>query len=182
MVLGLRGRISWRTASPRARRRTTRAWRAYPGSGGLVTKQTKGRAARLIPILNALKPVLERLTADREPDERLLRGPRGGVLTTASVRDATKCDDVVTELGLPSLTRHGLRHTGATWMADAGIHLHVLQRILGHKSIETTRGYLHPDTRHLASAAERANAFLDAQEQRQAPSRTSAGTRPSPHR
>lgn len=154
----------------------------YPGSGGLVTKQTKGRAARPVPILNALKPVLERLTADREPDERLLRGPRGSVLTTASVRDATKWDDLVTGLGLPSLTRHGLRHTGATWMADAGIPLHVLQRILGHKSIETTRGYLHPDTRHLASAAEQANAFLDAQEQRQAPSRTSGGTQPSTHR
>ena len=154
----------------------------YPGSGGLVTKQTKGRAARPVPILNALKPVLERLTTDREPDERLLGGPRSGVLTTASVRDATRWDNLVTGLGLPSLTRHGLRHTGATWMADAGIPLHVLQRILGHKSIETTRGYLHPDTRHLASAAEQANAFLDAQEQRQAPSRASGATRTSPHR
>ena len=35
-----------------------------------------------------------------------------------------------------------LRHTGATWMADAGIPL----RILGHQSIETTKGYRHSDT------------------------------------
>ncbi|WP_288798383.1 tyrosine-type recombinase/integrase [uncultured Arsenicicoccus sp.] len=42
-----------------------------------------------------------------------------------------------------------MRHTGATWMADAGIPLHVLQDILGHASMETTRGYLHPDDRHL---------------------------------
>lgn len=108
-----------------------------------------------------LKPVLERLTHEREPDERLLTGPRGGVLTTACVRDATKWDQLVTELELPSLTGHGLRHTGATWLADAGIPLHVLHGILGHKSIETTRGYLHPDTRHLTDAAARANAFLD---------------------
>ena len=47
-------------------------------------------------------------------------------------------------------------------MADAGIPLHVLQDILGHASMETTRGYLHPDDRHLASAAEQANAFLSA--------------------
>lgn len=154
----------------------------YPGSRGLVTKQTKGRAARPVPIVNALKPVLERLTADREPDERLLRGPRGGVLTTASVRDATKRDELVTGLELPSLTRHGLRHTGATWMADAGIPLHVLQRILGHKSIETTRGYLHPDTRHLASAAAQANAFLDAQEQQPMSAHRSPVARRSPQR
>ena len=25
------------------------------------------------------------------------------------------------DIGLPNLTRHGLRHTGATWLADAGI-------------------------------------------------------------
>lgn len=126
-----------------------------------------------------LKPVLERLTEDRESDERLLRGPRGGVLTTASVRDATKWDDLVTGLGLSSRTRHGLRHTGATWFADAGIPLHVLQRILGHKSIETTRGYLHPDTRHLASAAEQANAFLDAQERHPSPAQTPDPARPA---
>jgi len=75
-------------------------------------------------------------------------------------------DSVVAGLGLPDLTRHGLRHTGATWMADAGIPPHVLQDILGHASMETIRGYLHPDDRHLASAAEQANAFLSAAGQR----------------
>ncbi|MFV0461181.1 MAG: tyrosine-type recombinase/integrase [Actinomycetales bacterium] len=55
---------------------------------------------------------------------------------------------IITKLELPQLTRHGL--TGATWMADSGIPLHVLQKILGHKSIETTEGYLHPDLRHIS--------------------------------
>ncbi|MDM4764293.1 tyrosine-type recombinase/integrase [Galbitalea sp. SE-J8] len=67
---------------------------------------------------------------------------------------------MVVELGLPNLKRHGLRHTGATWLADSGVPLHVLQQILGHRSIETTRLYLHPDTRHLLDAARQANAFL----------------------
>nr|WP_277245342.1 tyrosine-type recombinase/integrase [Micrococcus terreus] len=79
-------------------------------------------------------------------------------------------------LGLPNLTRHGLRHTGATWMADAGIALHVLQEILGHQSIETTKGttkgYLHPDHRHLAEAARSANQFLS-----KTPQRKDASTR-----
>ena len=82
------------------------------------------------------------------------------MLTTATVRDATKWDELVTNLGLPNLTRHGLRHTGATWLADAGVPLHVLQRILGHASIETTKGYLHPDHRQLNEAAQLANQFL----------------------
>ena len=138
----------------------------FPGKGGLVVKQTKGRRERAVPILDALEPVLTRLTAEKKPDDPLLRGPRGGVLTTATVRDATHWDELVANLGLPGLTRHGLRHTGATWMADAGIALHVLQEILGHQSIETTKGYLHPDHRHLAEAARQANQFLSTPPQR----------------
>ncbi|WGH90003.1 tyrosine-type recombinase/integrase [Auritidibacter ignavus] len=151
------GDVDWDTSIVTIRRQT------YPGKGGLVPKQTKGRDVRPVPTLAPLKPVLERLTEDRDPDERFLVSPRGGVLTTATVRDATHWDDLVTRLGQPGLARHGLRHTGATWMADAGIPLYVLQEILGHKSIETTRRYLHPDHRKLLEAADLAAAFFDAQ-------------------
>lgn len=138
----------------------TIARQTYPGAGGLVTKPTKGRKVRVVPILEPLMPIIERLTEGRQPDEPLIRGPLGGVLTTASVRRATKWDSMVVDLGLPNLTRHGLRHTGATWMADSGIPLHVLQEILGHESLETTRGYLHPDRRHLTDAGAMASRFL----------------------
>ena len=138
----------------------------YPGRGGLITKPTKSRKERRVPILDPLRPVLERLTTGKAPEDQLLIGPKRGVLTTATVRDATNWDTIVAKLGLPDLTRHGLRHTGATWMADAGVPLHVLQEILGHASMETTRGYVHPDDRHLASAAEQASAFLSAAGQR----------------
>lgn len=56
----------------------------YPGRGGLVTKQTKGRRRRIIPIIAPLRPTLERLTVGRRSDERLIVGPRGGVITTAT--------------------------------------------------------------------------------------------------
>lgn len=131
----------------------------FPRKGGLISKATKNRRERRVPILDPLRPVLERLTAGTEPDEQLLTGPKGGVLTTATVRYATNWDQLVIDVGLPNPTRHGLRHTGATWLADAGVPLHVLPDILGHASIEATRGHLHPDDRHLASA-KLANAFV----------------------
>lgn len=86
------------------------------------------------------------------------------MLTATTVRDATNWDQLVTDLELTSLTRHGLRRTRATWIANSGIPLHVLQGILGHNSIETTRGYLHLDTRHLGCATTRANTFLSGPE------------------
>src|SRR5215212_6159669 len=69
----------------------------------------------------------------------------GGVITTATLRDATRWDALVTELGQPGLVRHGLRHTALTWMADAGIDLHILQRVAGHQDPAVTARRLHPD-------------------------------------
>lgn len=54
---------------------------------------------------------LARLTVGRDPEERLLTGPRGEVITTATLRDATGGDQFVAELGLPawSATDSGTR-------------------------------------------------------------------------
>jgi integrase len=56
----------------------------YPGRGGLVTKTTKGRRRRVVPIIKPLQPTLERLSKGKAPDTRLIVGPRGGVITTAN--------------------------------------------------------------------------------------------------
>lgn len=85
-------------------------------------------------------------------DDRLLSGPRGGVITTATLRDATDWDALVRGLGLPGLVRHGLRHTALTWMADAGVDLHILQRVAGHRDPAVTSRYLHPDTQEMLDA------------------------------
>ncbi|MCI4675596.1 site-specific integrase [Candidatus Mycolicibacterium alkanivorans] len=124
--------------------------------GGLVDKNTKGRRARQVPLIESIRDLIQRrieLTAG-EPHARLFTGPRGGRITTATLRDATSWDEVVTKLGYEQLTRHGLRHTGLTWMADAGVPLHSLRKIAGHGSITTTQRYLHPDRQSVADAGE----------------------------
>jgi len=125
----------------------------YPGRGGLVTKSTKGRRSRVVPIIDPLRPTLERLMHGRSPDDRLLTGPRGGVITTATLRGSTGWDELVRRLGYPGLVRHGLRHTALTWMADSGVPLSVLQRVAGHQDPAVTVRYLHPDHDALREAS-----------------------------
>jgi integrase len=125
----------------------------FPGTGGLSIKAPKGRRTRLVPIVDPVAPVLRRLTAQHRRNAPLLRGPRGGVITTAALRNATGWDELVASLGLPGLRRHDLRHAGATWFVNAGIPIHVVSDILGHDSIETTRAYLHTDNSALLEAA-----------------------------
>src|SRR5215217_8247212 len=54
--------------------------------------------------------------------------------------------------GSRALVRHGLRHTALTWMADAGIDLHILQRVAGHQDPAVTARYLHPDVQAMLDA------------------------------
>lgn len=131
------------------RRQTTTA------PGGLVDKGTKGKRARVVPLITEIHELVRQRIAstDGNPDARLFTGPRGGRITTAVLRDATSWDEVVTKLGYEHLRRHDLRHTGLTWMADAGVPIHHLRKIAGHGSLTTTQRYLHPDRDSVSNAA-----------------------------
>ena len=148
------GDINW------DQRVVTIARQHFPGAGGLCVKPTKGRRVRVVPILKPLEAALRQLTDNRDPGEPLLRGPRGGVITTGSLRHATNWDSLVTALGHSGLRRHDLRHTGATWFANAGVPLHIVSDILGHASLETTKTYLHSNRTELTRAAAEVERYL----------------------
>jgi integrase-like protein len=99
------------------RRQTT------PGPGGMIDKGTKGKRARMVPIIVEIRPLVERRlhSIGDDPMARLFTGPRGGRISTAVLRDATHWDEVVTKLGYDYLRRHDLRHTGLTWMERRGV-------------------------------------------------------------
>ncbi len=123
------------------------------GPGGLVDKGTKSKRARVVPLIPEIRELVStRVARAVDGDARLFTGPRGGRISTSVLRDATHWDEVITQLGYEHLRRHDLRHTGLTWMADAGVPVHVLRKIAGHGSLVTTQRYLHPDRRSIEAA------------------------------
>jgi len=132
------------------------------GPGGLIDKGTKGKRARKVPIIEEIRELVARRIAgtDGTGDARLFTGPRGGRISTAVFRDATHWDEVVNKLGYEHLRRHDLRHTGLTWMADAGVPVHHLQKIAGHGSLTTTQRYLHPNRKSVTNAGALLSAHL----------------------
>ena len=63
-------------------------------------------------------------------------------------------------MGFDRLRRHDLRHTGLTWMADAGVPVHLLRKIAGHGSLSTTQRYLHPSHDAVLGAGELLTTYL----------------------
>jgi integrase len=155
-VSGVRvGDLDLNTWTWTVRRQTT------PSPGGLVDKSTKGKRARVVPLIEEVRPMVTELVARASPiDGRLFVGPRGGRITTAVLRDATHWDEVVTSLGLGYLRRHDLRHTGLTWMADAGVPVHHLRKIAGHGSLSTTQRYPHRTTTPFSARGELLTNYL----------------------
>jgi integrase/recombinase XerC len=110
----------------------------------------KGNRERLVPIgQKALKAVfdyrqkLKAESADAQDDTGpLFLNKNGKRLTTRSI--ARILDKTAKECGLAiPISPHGLRHTFATHMLDAGADLRVIQELLGHKSLSTTQKYTH---------------------------------------
>lgn len=115
-------------------------------AGGMIhlnppgRKQTKKRRPR-VPISDALRPILERTLREipDKPDAFIL--DHGGAIRTAF-------ENAVERAGLgPDVTPHVLRHTKATWMAQAGVSMFDIAGVLGD-SVETvtkTYAHHHPD-------------------------------------
>jgi site-specific recombinase XerD len=64
--------------------------------------------------------------------------------------------------GLRRITCHQLRHTCFTRLREAGMELEALQALAGHRSIETTRLYVHLANEWLAAEYHQAAAIIDA--------------------
>lgn len=90
----------------------------------------------------------------------VLKGPnRGQPLTPKGleqiIRDARKRAD------LDHCTCHQLRHTCFTRLREAGMSLEAIQAQAGHRSIESTRIYLHLANAWLADEYKRASDRID---------------------
>lgn len=91
----------------------------------LIPKEiTKTKSPRLLPIPARIQHVAIPLTLSRN------------VLSNKFIlaREA---------IGRPEVTLHDLRHTYASWMANAGVEFQTLQKLLGHKSPSMTNRYSH---------------------------------------
>ena len=138
-----------------------------PGEGRVFVRDGKGGHQRLVPVSGRFfRSTAAYLSAERPPDaatERLfvvLKGRRRGQPLSED-----GLDEIIRytrqRLRLAHCTCHELRHTCLTRLREAGMALEALQAQAGHRSIETTRIYLHLSNEWLADEYARAVALID---------------------
>jgi integrase len=91
----------------------------------------------------------------------VLKGPRRGLPLSAEGLDEILAG-ARKRAGLEHATCHELRHTCLTRLREAGMALEAVQAQAGHRSIESTRVYLHLASDWLADQYLRASELIDA--------------------
>lgn len=140
-----------------------------PGERRVFVAAGKGGHQRLVPLsprfFATLAGYLEAERPQELATERLfvvLKGPRRGQPLTAAGLDEL-LDGACARAALRRLTCHQLRHTCLTRLREAGMALEALQAQAGHRSIESTRVYLHLANDWLAGEYTRALQAIDAE-------------------
>jgi integrase/recombinase XerD len=139
-----------------------------PGERRVFIAEGKGGHQRIVPVSERFFATVADYLATERPQtstDRLfvvLKGPRRGKPLSAA-----GLDEIVSgardRAGIRQLTCHQLRHTCLTRLREAGMALEALQAQAGHRSIESTRIYLHLSNGWLAKEYRRASEAIDAQ-------------------
>ncbi len=168
----LRPANCWRSLGRRRsgrRHGRDRATRTLDAGGhavlGAAPKTADGRRSIAIPpsVVAALRrhraAQLERRLAWAlgdawNPDGYVFPSVRGTLRAHSTLRDALV--RLAGAAGLPRITPHGLRHAGATWLAELGESPATISKRLGHSSVAFTLDrYVHPGDASQRAAAER---------------------------
>ena len=118
-----------------------------PGTGYIISQPKSAKSRRAIDITTPVIEVLQRHRA-AQAEHRLRLGGAfknegwvfckddGNHLSPTTLTRAFA--EIRNELGLPPVRLHDLRHTHASLLLQAGVHLKVVQERLGHSTIAVT--------------------------------------------
>lgn len=136
----------------------------HPEQTFAAVRESKNGFPRSVPLSGRARELLRRI-AERGGSGATLHGDLPifvGVSQRAfnaawkvAARDLGRGDD-------PEFVPHALRHTRATLLVRAGVPLAVVQKIMGHKSIQTTLRYTHLEDADVLAAFKKAEQRADA--------------------
>jgi integrase/recombinase XerD len=141
-----------------------------PGERRLFIVEGKGGHQRSVPVSQRFFTTLAAYLAEERPETDsdrvfiVLKPPRRGRPLSAYGADEI-VEGARRRAGIERLTCHQLRHTCLTRLHEKGMPLEAVQAQAGHRSIESTRIYLHLSNAWLAEEYNKAADAIEADQQ-----------------
>ena len=114
--------------------------------GGIIIDKPKTETSiRTIPVSDKFLIYLKQF---QKSPETFVVGGKDTPLSISTYADCFKSfmEKMSSEIGLPILSPHELRHTYGTTLREKGIDIYTIQKVMGHSDISVTAGiYVHND-------------------------------------
>jgi len=125
---------------------------------GTIKVLGKGNKERINSLHNKNLDIIQTWLEERglEPGPLFLRARKGNRLVNEPISGQTVYDIIIRrykEAGLKRLTPHDLRRTFATKLLENGEDVFLVQDLMGHSSVETTKNYDRRDEKAKTKAA-----------------------------
>lgn len=110
----------------------------------IYRKQTKNKTSKYIILREGYGPILQRyIEKFKIKSDDYLFNNEGIKMNHKELQQ--EFEFFLKDANIPFATLHQLRHSFATIMAESGAEVLVIQQLLGHKKIHSTRTYIEPN-------------------------------------
>jgi site-specific recombinase XerD len=86
--------------------------------------------------------------------------PHATAVRSNGLRTGGAWKNILRQAGVRDARVHDARHTAATLLIEQGVHIRVVQELLGHTRVTTTERYTHVATLQMKDASERMSEAL----------------------
>jgi integrase len=128
----------------------------------LRNEQTKTDFPRVIPLRDDVIEALKEMKSTAHPqDEYVFQSREPNKRAKGYLIDLRKkFKELIGQAGITNFKGHDMRHTFASYLAQAGESLLSIADLCGHKDIETTRRYAHLTKGHLHDSVKKLDKIL----------------------
>lgn len=126
---------------------------------GFLEIKGKGKKTRYIPIVEKVKRIFEDFLRWKEENgeslhtqHHLFLNKKGKKITNRGIQ--YKVSYFCKKAGIRELSPHSFRHSFGFMLGKKGVSIQVIQKLLGHSNINTTKIYVEPDLEQLKRGLE----------------------------